>query len=140
MLFDYDTIRIAAIGYSSKVHIWRVIGECHMRTVLLKTGLALLAVTIRVNHAAYGSNITYLELGDCGAYFDDTANNLVPWNAWIDSWHSIIPFITNGVKVRVAYTAEKDFYLNIMFTWITSWDRHRIKLRFSTRSSISLSF
>jgi hypothetical protein len=65
MLFDYDTIRIAAIGNSSKVNIWRIVGEGHMWTVLLKTGLAFWAVTIGVNHAADCSNVAGLELSDC---------------------------------------------------------------------------
>jgi hypothetical protein len=64
VLFDYNTVRIATVGYASKVHIWRVVGKGHMRTILLKTSLTLLTVTIRVNHAAYRSNIAGLELGD----------------------------------------------------------------------------
>ena len=122
MIFDYNTIRIATIGYASKVHIWRVICEGHMWTKLLKADLALRAVTVGVNHAAYGSNISGLELGDCGADLGDTANDLMSRNAWIYCRYSA-PLITDGVKVRVAYTAEKDFDLNIMFSWIASRDR-----------------
>jgi hypothetical protein len=122
MLFDYDTIRIAAIGNSSKVNIWRIVGEGHMRTVLLKTGLALGAVTIGVNHAADCRNIAGFKLADCRADLGDTANDLVSRNARIDSWHSSTPLTTNGVEVRVAYAAEKDFDLNIMFSWIASRD------------------
>jgi hypothetical protein len=110
-----------------------------MRTILLKTSLALGAVTIRVNHAADCSNIAGLELGDCGADLSDTTNDLMPRNTWIDSWY-LTPLATNGVEVRVAYTAEKDFDLNIMFARIAPWDRHGSKRRFSTRSSISLRF
>src|ERR1041385_8862563 len=113
MLFDYDTIRIATIGNSSKMQIWRVVGEGHMWTVLLKTGLTLLAVTIRVNHAANCSNVAGLELGDCGADLSDTANDLASRNARIHSWHSSTPLTTNGMEVRVAYAAEKDFNLNV---------------------------
>src|SRR4051794_5093589 len=108
MIFDYNTVRIAAIGDASKVHIWRGVGEGHMRTILLKTSLTLLAVTIRVNHAAYRSNIAGLELGDCGADLNDMAYDLMSRNTRIDSWHST-PLTTNGMKIRVAYTAEKDF-------------------------------
>src|SRR5919199_965931 len=134
MLFDYDTIRIAAIGNSSKVNIWRIVGEGHMRTVLLKTGLALGAVTIGVNHAADCRNIAGFKLADCRADLGDTANDLVSRNARIDSWHSSTPLATNGVEVRVTYAAEKDLDLNVMFTWLASRDRNRGKWRFRTRS------
>ncbi len=121
MLFDYNTVRIAAIGGTSKVHIWRVIGEGHVRTILLKTGLSFRAVTVGFNHATDRSNVARLELGDCGADLGDTANDLVSRNAWIDSRHST-PLATDGMEVRMTYTAEKDFDLNIMFSWIASRD------------------
>src|SRR3954468_7689791 len=121
MIFDYNTVGIATIGDASKVDIWRVVCEGHMRTILLKTGLALLALTIRVNHAAYCSNVAWLELSDCGTDLGDTADDLMPRNAWIDSRHST-PLATDGVEVGVADTAVKNFDLNIMFTWIAPWD------------------
>jgi hypothetical protein len=139
MLFDYNTVRIAAIGYASKVNIWRVVGEGHVRTELLKTGLALRAVAIGVNQAADCSNVAGLELGDCGADFGDAADDLMSWNAWIDSRHRA-PLTTDLVEVRVADTAEKDFNLNVVFARIASWDRDWGKWRFSTHSSISLRF
>jgi hypothetical protein len=121
------------------VDIRRVVGEGPVRAELLKTSLTLFAVTIGVNHAAYRSNITRFELSDCRSDLGDTANDLMSGNAWIDSRHRA-PLITDLVQVRVAYTAEKDFNLNVMFTWIASWDRDGSKRRFRTRSSISLRF
>src|SRR5437764_15194075 len=106
MLFDYNTVRIAAIGNSSKVHIWRVVGEGHMRTVLLKTGPTLLAVTIRVNHAADCRNIAGFKLADRGADLGDTANNFMSRNTRLYCRHSSTPLTANGVEVRMAYTAE----------------------------------
>ena len=85
------------------------------------------------------SNVAGLELGDCRADLGDTADDLMSRNAWIDSRHRT-PLATDGVKVRVADTAEKDFDLNIMFARIASWDRDWGKWRFCTRSSISLCF
>jgi hypothetical protein len=49
VLFDYNTVRIAATGNASKVHVRRVVGKGHMRTILLKPSLTLLAATIGVN-------------------------------------------------------------------------------------------
>jgi hypothetical protein len=37
----------------------------HIRAELLKTGLTIVAIFVRVNHAAYRSKIAGLELGDC---------------------------------------------------------------------------
>jgi hypothetical protein len=126
MLFNYNTLRIAAIGNVSKVHISRIVGKGHMRTILLKTGLALGAVTIGVNHAADCSNISGFELGDCGADLSYAADDLMSRNTRIDSW-KCAPLASYGVEVRVAYTAEKDFDLNIMFARISSGDCHGSK-------------
>jgi hypothetical protein len=125
VIFDYNTFRVATIGDASKVHIRRVVGEGHMRTILLKTSLTLLAVAIRVNHAAYCSNVSKLELGYCRANLGDTANDLMSRNTWIDSWHT--PLTTDGMEIRVTDTAEKDFDLNVVFTRIASRDRDRGK-------------
>jgi hypothetical protein len=121
MIFDDNTIRIAAICDASKVCVWRVKGEGHVRTELLETGLAFGTVAVGVNHAADCSNVAGSKLGDCGADLGDTANDLMSRNAWIDSRHST-PLAANGVEVRVADTAEKDFNLNIMFAWIAPRD------------------
>jgi hypothetical protein len=85
---------------------------------LLETILALGAVTIGVNQAAYCSKVAGLELGDCGTDLGDTAYNLMSRNAWIDSGHRT-PLVTDLVQVRVADTAEKDFDLNVDFARVT---------------------
>src|ERR687885_302578 len=103
MIFDYNTVRIATIGYTSKMYVRRVIGEGPVRTILLKTSLTLLAATVRVNQATYCSNVAGLELGDCRADLSDTADDLMSGNAWIDSRHST-PLATDSVEVRVANT------------------------------------
>ena len=139
MFFDYNTIRIAAIGDASKVHIWGVIGESHVRAELLESILALLAVTVRVNHAANCSNIAWLESGDCGANPGDAANDLMSRNAWIDCGRRA-PLATDSVKVRMTYTAEKDFDLNVMFTRIAPRNHGGGKWRVCITSCISLGF
>jgi hypothetical protein len=139
VLFDDNTVRIAAICHASNVHIRRVIGGGHMRAELLETGLALMAVTVGVNQAADSSKVAGLELGDCGADLGDTADDLVSGNAWIDSGHPA-PLVTDLVEVRVADTAEKDFDLNVVFARIAPRDRGGGKRRFRTPSSVSLRF
>jgi hypothetical protein len=111
----------------------------HVRAVLLKSVLALRAVAVGVNQAAYCSNIAWLKLGDCGADLGDTTDYLVSWNAWIDSGHRA-PLVTDLVEVRMADTAEKDFDLNVTFARITPRDRRGCKWRFRTRSRVSLRF
>ena len=139
MLFDDNTVGIAAIGDASKVHVWSVIGEGHVRAELLETGLTLVAVAVGVNQAADCSKVAGLEVGDCGADVGNTADDLMSGNAWIDSGHRT-PLITDLVEVRVADTAEKDFDLNVVFAWIAPRDRGGRKRRFRTRSSVSLRF
>jgi hypothetical protein len=139
VLFYDNTVRIAPIGYTSNVLIWRVVGESRIRTELFETDPTLRTVTIRINHAADCSKVAGLKLGHCGAHLGNTADYLMSRNAWIDSWHCT-PFVTDRVKVRMTDTAEKDFYLNVVFARIASWDRSWIKWRFRIRSSISLCF
>ena len=139
MLFDDNTVGIAAIGDASKVHVWSIVSEDHVWTELLETGLTLVTVAVGVNQAADCSNVAGLELGDCGADLGDTADDLMSGNAWIDSGHRT-PLVTDLVEVRVADTAEKDFDLNIVFARIAPRDRGGSKRRFCTRSSVSLSF
>ena len=133
MLFDDNTVGIAAIGDASKVHVWRVIREGHMRAELLETGLTLVAVAVGVNQAADCSNVAGLELGYCRADVGDTADDLMSGNAWIDSGHRT-PLVTDLVEVRVADTAEKDFDLNVVFTRIAPRDLGGGKWRFRTRT------
>lgn len=139
MLFDDNTVGIAAIRDASKVHIWRVVGEGHVRAELLETGLTLMAVAVRVNQTADCSKVAGLEVGDCGADVGDTADDLMSGNAWIDSGHHA-PLVTDLVEVRVTDTTEKDFDLNVVFAWIAPRDHGGRKLRFRTRSSVSLRF
>jgi hypothetical protein len=104
---------------------------------LFETSLALTAVTVGVNQAAYCSKVAGLELSDCGANLGDTADDLMSWNAWIDSGHHA-PLVTDLVKVRVADTTEKDFDLNVVLARIAPWNRHGSKRRIRTHGSISL--
>ena len=138
MLFDYNTVRIAAIGDASKVRVWRVEGKGHVRTELLETGLAFGTVAVGVNQAADCSNVAGFEFGDCRADLNDTADDLMSRNARIYSGHT--PLATDGVEVRVADTTEKDFDLNVMFARIAPRDRGGGKRRFRTRSRIGLRF
>ena len=139
MLFDDNTVGIAAICNASKVHVWGVVGEGHVRAELLETGLALGAVTVGVNQAADCGKVAWLELGDCGADLGDTADNLMSGNARIDSGH-FAPLVADLMQVRVADAAEKDFDLNPVFARITPMDCGGGKWRFRACSSVSLRF
>ena len=93
MLLDHNTVRVAPICDTSKVKVWRVIGQGHVWTELLQTRLTVGTVTIGVDQTADCSEVTGLELGDCGTNLGDTADDLMSRNAWIDSRHCT-PFIT----------------------------------------------
>ena len=51
-------LREMSTGHTSKAFVWRVIGEDHLQTILLKTSLTLRAIAIGVYHAAHCSNVT----------------------------------------------------------------------------------
>ena len=114
------------------MNVWRIVGESHVRTELLETGLALVAVAIGVNQAADRSKVSRLEPGYFGSDLGDTADYLMSGNTRIDSWHCA-PLITDLVEVRVTDTAEKNFDLNVVFARITPRDRRGGKRRLSTR-------
>ncbi len=113
-------------------HVWRVVGEGHVRAELLETGLTLVAAAVGVNQAADCSKVAGLELGDGRADVGDTADDLMSGNAWIDSRYRA-PLVTDLVEVRVADTTEKDFDLNVVFARIAPRDRGGRKRRFRTR-------
>jgi hypothetical protein len=139
VLFDDNTVGIAAIGDASNVYVWSVVSEGHVRTELLEARLTLVTVAVGVNQAADCSKVAGLELGDCRAYVGNTADDLVSGNAWIDSGHRA-PLVTNLVEVRVTDTTEKNFDLNVVFAGIAPRDRGGRKRRFRTCSSVSLCF
>jgi hypothetical protein len=82
---------------------------------LFKASLALGAGAVGVNQAADCGKVAGLELGDCGADFGDTADDLMAGDAGIDSGHHAAPLVTDGVQVGVADTAEQYFDLNVLF-------------------------
>jgi hypothetical protein len=139
LLFDDNTVGIAAIGDASKVHVWSVVSEGHVRTELLETGLTLVAVAVGVNQAPDCSKVAGLKLGHCRAYVSNTADDLMSGNAWIDSGHRA-PLVTDLVEVRVTDTTEKNFDLNVVFAGIAPRDRGGSKRRFCTCSRVSLRF
>ena len=89
---------------------------------LLKTGLALLTVTVGVNQAADCCKVAGLETRDFGADFGDTTDDLMSGNAWIDCGYPT-PLVTDLVEVRMADTAKKDFDLNVVFARVAPRDR-----------------
>src|SRR5687768_12896637 len=121
------------------MYIRRVVGQGHVRTELLQTRPAVGTVTIRVDQATDCSEVTGLELGDCGANLSDTADDLMSRNARIDSGHCT-PLITDLMQVRVTNTAEKDLDLNVAVARIAPWNRGGDKLRFWVCSRVSSRF
>jgi autotransporter translocation and assembly factor TamB len=65
VFFDDNAVRVSTIGNASKMLVRGIVSIDHIRAELLKTGLAIVAISVRVNHAAYRSKIAGLELGDC---------------------------------------------------------------------------
>jgi hypothetical protein len=134
MLSEYPPI-----GDASEVLVRGVEGEDHIRAELLKAGLALGAGAVGVNHAAYRSKVTRLELGDCGADLGDAADDLVAGDDGIDGGHKAGKLVTDMMEIGVADTAEQDFDLHVVFGWIAPRNRGGGKRRCCTRSGVSFS-
>ena len=64
VFFDDNAVRVSTIGDASKMLVRGIVSIDHIRAELLKT-LTIVAISVRVNHAAYRSKIAGLELGDC---------------------------------------------------------------------------
>jgi hypothetical protein len=58
-------------------------------------------------------------------------------NTGINRGHRFLPFIADGVKIRVTDAAEKDFNLYIVFGWIAPRDPGGGQRRSSTASGVS---
>src|SRR6266581_9032532 len=64
---DNDALGVAAVGHASKVLVWRVEGENHVRAELLKASRALRAGAVRVDHAADRGEVARFVLRDLRA-------------------------------------------------------------------------
>jgi hypothetical protein len=63
--FDDNAVRVSTIGDASKMLVRGIVSIDHIRAELLKTGFTIIAISVRVNHAADSSKFAGLELGDC---------------------------------------------------------------------------
>jgi hypothetical protein len=76
-----------------------------------------------MHHAANRRKVSRLEFTDARANSGNMSDNFVSGNAGIHGRHYRPPLIANLMKVRVAYPAEEDFDLHILFGWIAPRDR-----------------
>ena len=122
-LIDDDAVGVAAIGDAAEVLVGEVVGERQVRAELLQALLALRAGAVGIDHAADRGEVAGLELRDCGADLGDAADDLVAWNAGIDSGHDVAPLVADLVEVGVTDAAEEDLNLHVVFGWISTSDR-----------------
>src|SRR5215831_7505693 len=103
--------------------VGEVVGEREIRAELLETGLALGASAVRIDHAANGCEVAWLELGDRRADLAHTADNLVAGHARIDGWHRLLPLVANLVEIGVTDATKKYLNLHVLFSGIAPDDR-----------------
>src|SRR5437660_11133509 len=58
-----DAAGVSTIGETSKVFVWGIEGEDHVRAELLKAGFALGAGAVRIDHATDRSDVAGFKLG-----------------------------------------------------------------------------
>lgn len=131
-------LRISTIGDASEVRVREVVREGHVPAELLKAGLALGAGPVGVDHAADRGDISGLVLGDCRAHLRDTADDLMAWDAGIDSGPDPAPLVTDLMEIGVADAAEENVNLYVAFCRIAPHDRGGGKRRCRIGSGVSL--
>ena len=62
VFFDDNAIRVSTIGDASKMFVRGIVSIDHIRAELLKTGLTIVAISVRFNHAAYRARSPGLNL------------------------------------------------------------------------------
>ena len=119
---DHDAIGIPAIGDATEMLIGSVVGVRCVDTELLEACFALGTGAIGIDQAANSGEVAGSEFFYRGADLSDAADDFVPGNAGISGGHEGFPFVADGMKVGVAYTAKENFDLYVVIGWIPSRD------------------
>ena len=122
MFIDDDAFGVTTISESTNVLVRRVKGEDHVRAELFKTGFAMRACAVRVDHAADGNEISRLGLRNSRADFGNTADNLMSRNNRIIRGHELAPLVADRMKVGVSDAAVQDCDLHVALRRIASRD------------------
>ena len=100
-----------------------------MRAILLSIRLALSAGVIRTDEAPNTDRVAYFNLGNLRANRRHPADDLVAGHAGVYRGHDLIPLISSGMEIGVAYAAEQNLDLHVPFGGLAASDRSRFEWR-----------
>src|SRR5260370_19457721 len=122
-LIDNGALGVAAIRHASQMLIGKVVGVGRIQAELLESCKARGTGAVRVHHAADRCQVAGLELGYRGADARNAAHDFMAGNAWVNGGYESAPLVASLVEIGVADTAEEDFDLHVVFSWIAPRDR-----------------
>jgi hypothetical protein len=125
----HDAVGITAVGDSAENLVLAVVGQGQADfAILLFAGAATGARSARIDHAADGGDVAFLEFLHRAAHLNDPADDFVPRHAGVDGRHDHLPFVAHLVQVGMANAAVQNFDLNVLRTRgaaLQSERRHR---------------
>ncbi len=122
-----DAFGITAIGRAPGVFIRAVVGEGHaVLAKLFEAVLAAFASAARIYQATNGGDVAFLELFNLCTGFHDAADDFMAGHAWVGR---AVPFVADGVQIRVANATIKDLDLHVVRTGIAALNGSRCERR-----------
>src|SRR5205823_13822158 len=134
---DDDALGVAAVGHASKVFVWGIEGEDHVRAELLKASVAPWTGAIRVDHATDRGDVAGFKLGNGRADSGDAPDDLMAGDNRIIRGHELAPLVANRMQIGVADAAEQNFDLHVAVSWIATVDLGGSQPRCRTGSGVS---
>ena len=89
--------------------------------ILFITGLASTAFQACICKTPNTCTVSNLYLRNFASDLNDFTHHFVSWYNWV---HAASELIQSSVKIRMAYSAIKNFQLNIEVSNLSSWDGH----------------
>ena len=111
---NHNAVGISAVCNPAKHLVGTVISQDQfVLAILLLAGETTGTLTAGTDHTTHRGEISGFEFLDRASGLYYTADNFMSWNAGINRWHELVPFIAHGVQIRVTHSAVQDIDLNI---------------------------
>src|SRR5205807_3722876 len=131
-----DAAGVSTIGETSKVFVWGIEGEDHVRAELLKAGFALGAGAVRIDHATDRSDVAGFKLGSGRADPGNAPDDLMAGDNRVIRGHELAPLVADRMEIGVTDAAVKNLYLDILGTGLTPGNTQRRQTRSCVLSSV----
>ena len=113
-----DAFRVSAVSQSTAVFIRGIVSKNRaLLTELFEIVLAIFTRAAGIHYAADTGDVAFLETPDLRADFRHAADNFVTGHARIGG---AVPFVSDGMHVRMTDSAIKNLYLYVVRAGITA--------------------